>query len=405
MKPREYIWQTVYKVVSDHGYANLILRNMPEMPAADRAFVSETVYGTLRNYDFLSYQWQDLTERPVRKQTEALLNMSVYQLQYLDRVPDYAVISEAVDLAPKREKKLVNAVLRKVQKRGRIAPAEGDALKDAAVMYSHPLWLLKMWKAHYGEENALRIAAHDQTRPRVYGRINTLKMRREELEKNEGICFLNEISFTWDGVLSSTEWFRNGEVLIQDAASAQIPLQLDVKPGMRVLDACASPGTKTQEIAMLMENRGEIIAGDLHPHRVGLITQLMEKTGTKICRAEERDAAENEDHSEYDRILLDVPCSGLGDLRGKPEIRMHITPEGIDELVILQKKILARSARNLKKGGLLVYSTCTLNRKENEQQIRSFLDEHPSFVLKKEKTIFPWENDTDGFYFAQLEKI
>lgn len=174
---------------------------------------------------------------------------------------------------------------------------------------------------------------------------------------------------------------------------------------MRVLDVCASPGTKTQQIACLMHNRGWIDAHDLYPERVKLIDALMEKTGVSIVHASVHDGKEPYKTNErYDRILIDAPCSGLGDLSHKPEIRYHVTPESLDELVQLQKEILSANAGSLKPGGKLVYSTCTLNRKENEGQIRRFLKEHPDFELLEERTVFPFEEDTDGFYMACLQK-
>lgn len=404
MNTRAYILRILEQVVLDHGYANLLMRGMDEVPGKDRAFVSEVVYGTLRNYDLLTYQWADAANRKVRKKTAVLLNMSAYQLLFLDRVPAYAVISEAVDLAEGKEKKFVNAILRKVQERGMKEPEAEDPLEKAALLYSHPLWILRMWKAHYGEKTALRIAAHDQSRAVVYGRINTLKTTREKLAAEPGIRFVNDISFTYDGVLSDTEWFRRGEVLIQDVASAMIPGLLDVQEGMRVLDACAAPGTKAQQTAMMMNDRGTVIAGDLYPRRCELIAGLMERTGVTIVTPVVRDAVKAAEEMPYDRILADVPCSGLGDLRGKPEIRMHITPEGLDELIILQRDILENCACLLKPGGKLVYSTCTLSRKENEGQVAAFLGRHPEFRLVREKTFFPYELDSDGFYAAQLEK-
>ncbi len=405
MNTRAYILRILEQVVLDHGYANLLMRGMDDMPAKDRAFVSEVVYGTLRNYDLLSYQWTGAVSRKVRKKTAVLLNMSVYQLLFLDRVPAYAVISEAVELADRNEKKFVNAVLRKVQEEGKKQPDAADPLERAALLYSHPLWILRMWKAYYGEETALKIAAHDQGRAVVYGRINTLKTSREKLAAEPGVHFVNDISFTYDGVLTDTEWFRRGEVLIQDVASAMVPGFLDVREGMCVLDACAAPGTKAQQTAMLMNDKGKIIAGDLYPRRCELIAGLMARTGVTIVTPVVRDAAGAADEMRYDRILADVPCSGLGDLRGKPEIRMHITPEGLDELIALQKGILENCAGLLKPGGKLLYSTCTLSRKENEGQVSAFLARHPDFRLVREKTFFPFELDSDGFYAAQLEKI
>ena len=191
----------------------------------------------------------------------------------------------------------------------------------------------------------------------------------------------------------------------EPSASASVTW-MDPKPGMKILDLCAAPGTKSQEIAMFMENKGELIACDLYEHRTGLISQLMEITGVTICRTEVNDASKDRPgwHDAFDRILIDAPCSGLGDLRHKPEIRLHLKPEDLDAIVSLQKKILNTGSQYLKDGGILVYSTCTLNKKENEKQTAGFLSAHPDFELVEEKTIFPFENGGDGFYMAKIRR-
>ncbi len=403
---RAYAWKALNRIVLEHGYASLILRGMEGYSRSDRALISELVYGTLRNYTRLSYQWGDLAAH-VKQKTAVLLNMSVYQLLFLDRIPDYAVINEACSLVSEKEKGFVNAVLHKVQKRGMIAPAFRDELEQTAFETSHPLWLLKLWQAHYGIENAVRIAEADQRRPIVYGRRNPLKISREELFSDRKVRFLEADCFTYDGILTETRWFEEGKVLVQDRASQAVGRLLAAEPGMRVLDACAAPGTKTQEIAAQMQNQGTILALDLYEERVKLIEQLMAKTGVSMVSCRTADASEPIQDAAYasmDRILVDAPCSGLGDLSHKPEIRMHVSPESLDELVRLQASILENASKYLKEGGRLVYSTCTLNRKENENQVNAFLKRHPEFERSSEKTWFPYELESDGFYAAVLTK-
>lgn len=404
MEQRKYILDVLMRVFQEGGYASLIMRESP-LKREDMGFVSEVVYGTIRNYDFLEYQWRSYAKTHVKKKIALLLDMSIYQLQFLDGVPAYAVINEAVELAGKSEKKFVNAILHNVEKRGQIYPA-GNDLNALAVTTSHPMWLVKMWKAHYGEEVTRKLMEEDQERPYVFGRLNTLKMKKEELERSDKVRFLNDISFLYKGILSRTSMFTEGKVVIQDLNSAETVRYLDVKPGMKVLDLCAAPGTKSQEIAMFMENKGELIACDLYEHRTGLISQLMERTGVTICRTEVNDASKDRPgwHDAFDRILIDAPCSGLGDLRHKPEIRLHLKPEDLDAIVSLQKKILNTGSQYLKDGGILVYSTCTLNKKENEKQTAGFLSAHPDFELVEEKTIFPFENGGDGFYMAKIRR-
>lgn len=407
MKAREYAWSVLDRIINQHGYANLILRSRKEaFSAEDIRLINEIVYGTLRNLTFLEYQWKDLARGRVKQKTAVLINMSVYQLLYLDRIPAYAVINEAVELSGRGEKGFVNAVLHKVQKRGMKMPVTTDPLEKAALQYSHPLWLLKMWASHYGLENALKTAEKDQERAIVYGRVNTLKTDPEVFFRQPKVTHTEDLCFTYDGILSETDWFRNGEVIIQDRMSQRVVSMLDAGSGMNVMDCCAAPGTKTQQICAAMKNKGTIYAYDLYPERVKLIEELMKRTGSLIVKAAAGDASKPADlpDESMDRILIDAPCSGLGDLSHKPEIRYHIRPEDIDELVRTQKSILEASCRYLKKGGILVYSTCTLNRKENENQIAAFLKEHDDFELCEEHTWFPFEFESDGFYCARLMK-
>ena len=406
MNARNYACDILYRVIHEGGYASLLMRNMPSgFSKEDRSLITEIVYGTLRSLTLLEYQWKDLSSGSVRRKTAVLINLSVYQLQYMDRIPAYAVINEAVEASPKRDRGFVNAILRRVLKRGRILP-EGEWPKREAVLYSHPEFILRMWEKQYGRETAIRIAEYDQQRPKLYGRLNTLKADRSFFEV-PGVCRIEDDCFTFDGSLVGSEWLENGLVLIQSRTSQKVVRALDAEPGMRVLDVCAAPGTKTQQIACLMHNEGSITAGDYYPERVGLITQLMERTGTGIVTANVRDAAVThvEDDGAYDRVLADVPCSGLGDLSHKPEIRFHITPEGLDEITALQKTILEQSAACVRPGGILVYSTCTLNRKENEGQIKAFLNAFPAFELIEEHTLFPFEEESDGFYFAKMRRM
>lgn len=404
MKSRQYILDVLLRVFQEHGYASLIMRDNT-MSREDMPFISEVVYGTIRNYDMLEYQWRSYSRGHVKKKIALLLDMSIYQLQYLDGVPEYAVISEAVEMTGMYEKTFVNAVLRNVAKRGQIFPQD-KTLESLAIKTSHPLWLLQMWKAHYGEEITYKLCTEDQERPYVFGRINTLKIKKEELDKGERIRFLNDISFIYQGILSRTSMFEEGKVLIQDVNSAETVKYLDVHPGMQVLDLCAAPGTKSQEIAMFMKNQGKIIACDLYEKRIHLIRDLMQKTGVTICTTMVNDATVDQKkwHESFDRVLIDAPCSGLGDLRHKPEIRLHLKPENLDDIINIQKDILSAAASYVKSDGILVYSTCTLNKKENENQVKLFLQAHNEYTLLEEKTSFPYENGGDGFFMAKLQR-
>ena len=397
MKSREYIIYVLKRVFLEDAYASILLRK-PLVDKEEMGFVSEVVYGTIRNYLYLENQWRDLAKK-VKKETALLIDMSIDQLFFCDSIPHYATLHEAVELAHRQEKRFVNFILREVERRGRI-----DS-KDLYIQYSHPKWIINLWEAHYGEEKAIAILKHNQKPALVYGRINALKTTKEEMEKDYPIHFLNEYCFVSDKQIQHMEAFKEGKVVIQNISSQKVVEAIRVKKGMKILDVCASPGTKTQQIAMLMENEGTIDAFDLYQKRVDLLDELMQKTGVTIVNSGVRDARIKHPKEEYyDRILMDVPCSGLGDLAHKPEIRWHIQPEDIDEIVSIQQEILEANCLSLKKGGLFVYSTCTLNKKENEKQIAQFLLKHKEFTLLEEHTLFPDEINGDGFYYAIVRR-
>lgn len=402
MNAREYALDVLYRVFREHGFASLILRSCP-LDEQETALAANMIYGTIRQYALLEAQWRPHVKTRVRPRTALLLDMTVYQLFFMDGVPAYAAVNEAVAMTKKAEKSFVNAVLRSVQEQGLLVP-EGDAPAQLAVRFSHPEWLVRMWTAHYGREQAMRILAADQKEHPAYGRINTLR-NDPAIKEDSRVTMVEDDCFHYDGVLSRTDWFREGKILIQDRSSQRVARQLDAKAGMRVLDVCAAPGTKTQHTACLMHDTGSITACDLYEQRSGLIDQLMKKTGVSIVHTESRDASQKREESEYfDRILCDVPCSGLGDLSHKPEIRWHIQPQDIDEVARTQAAILDASADALKHGGILVYSTCTLNRKENEKQIAAFLSRRQDYELLHEETLFPDALDADGFYLAKLHR-
>lgn len=402
MNARKVALDCLYQVMVEKKYANLILRErLEKVELKNRGFITQLVYGTLRNYRYCRFQWSHFAKRKVSDQTAILIDMSVYQLLMMDNVPEYAVVNEAVELSSHSQKGFVNAILHKVMKQKIVCP------EDFAIETSHPEWIYKLWCAHYGEEIAKKICSSNQEEAEVQGRLNTLMMTKEELQQEEGIQFLDDVAFTADFNLIHHPYFQEGKVIIQDYSSQQVVRYLDAQPGMRVLDCCAAPGTKTSQIAMEMKNSGVILAGDIHEHRVKLLEQLMTKLHVEIVQGKVWDATQLDKElsgEKFDRILADVPCSGLGVLKRKPEIKWTCTPDGLDEIVSLQYQILKSVGGLVKPQGILVYSTCTLNKKENEKQIERFLKENEDFECIEEKTIFPFDSHGDGFYIAKMIK-
>lgn len=397
MNVRKKVLNILYRVMLEDGYASIIMRESKDISKEEMPFVSNLVYGVLRNYLCLEQQWRPYAKR-TKPKTALALDMAIYEL-FFTNSKDYAIVSETVELVNSNEKSFVNAILRKVQKEGK------KDFEDPCTQYSHPKWIYQMWKAHYGEEVALNIMKADQEIPSVIGRINPLKITKEELDKDESITFINEYCFVKDGSILLMDAFKQGKVLIQNPSSIEPVLALQLEDDLKVLDVCAAPGTKTQLISSLMHNTGEVVACDLYEHRLQLINQLMDRCGNTNVQTKVNDATiVSFEEETFDRVLCDVPCSGLGDLSHKPEIKWHLKPENIDEIIQTQAKILEVSSQYLKKGGYLVYSTCTLNKKENTSQIQNFLKTHDNYELVHEKTIFSYEKYHDGFYVALLRK-
>lgn len=414
MNVREKTWQLLCEICLDKQYSNLLLRHqLQDLQISDRAWITQVVYGTLQNYRYVRYMWEDLVKKAPDEKTCILLDMSVYQLFYMDKVPAYAVVNEAVDIVKKHRKSyanLVNAVLQNVIRRGK-RKVSGTDDEVLAITTSHPLWLIKMWNAQYGNDVCQKICHYNMKTQGPMARVNTLKTTKETLLKadsgfTQGTLCEDALRYH-GGNLAATSFYQNGEIAIQDEASQMVAIWLDAKPGECILDVCSAPGTKTTHIAQCMKNEGSIIAGDIHKHRVKLIEESAKRLGITIIQPIMMDATKLQEVETciFDRILCDVPCSGYGVLGRKSDIKYHMQSNDMDTLIPLQQAILEKASEKLKAGGILVYSTCTLNKKENEKQIEQFLKSHGEFQLVCEQTIFPYKYDCDGFYMAKLIRL
>ena len=400
MKEREIAYKALCEVLIDNKYSNIVLRNNEE----NSGFITQLFYGTLRNYRLVRNCWQKYVKKLPDKKVCVLLDMAVYELLLMNK-PQYATISEAVQIAKTiksgSQVSFVNAVLRKVNK-------DDLVQQDIGISTSHPDWLVKMWNAQYGQQVAEKILMDDINEPRISLRVNTMVTDKEELLKDEkfseGFC---DDCLYYDGNIVETDYFKQGEVIIQSESSQLAVKTMDVKEDSMVLDMCAAPGSKTVQIAMAMNNTGKVIANDLYDFRTELIKQNVQKYNLTNVETVNYDATEMDKYfsqESFDYVLLDAPCSGLGTLKHKPEIKITTTGEDIDQIVQLQKQLLVSAAKMCKRSGVLVYSTCTLNKKENEKQIQYFLKENEDFVLVSERTVMPYEYGSDGFYIARLEK-
>ena len=432
---RQTAFDILSKIQKDSSYSNLTIDSFLAsvcLDEVDSAFVSALVYGVLESSFTLDYQLAANLKQPLKKlkpQVLTVLRLGAYQLLFMDKVPESAAVNESVKLIKANgcsfASALVNAVLRNIAKKGLCLPDESDKTFYYSVRYSFPQELVKFWIKSYGEENTVGIMESCSGRPPLIVRANTLKVTADELTstlKNEGIeskssVVTDSLELGKCGSVERLKSFADGLFHVQDAASQFCIAALDPQPGETILDLCAAPGGKSFTVAERMNNTGKIVACDIHNHRLDLIKSGAARLGITNIECIVNDAAVyNENLPMADRVLCDVPCSGLGIVRRKPEIRCKPL-DTLKELPPVQGKILDTASRYVKKGGTLVYSTCALNPKENENVCKSFLESHPDFKSKLPSfacegmfirdgfiTLMPHINGTDGFFIAVFER-
>ncbi|MEG0823176.1 MAG: 16S rRNA (cytosine(967)-C(5))-methyltransferase RsmB [Erysipelotrichaceae bacterium] len=418
MNTRKKAWELLNKICIGKSYSTLLLRHeLDNFTSQDKALITNIVYGTLQNYRLTRYMWEGDVKNLPTEPICILLDMSAYQMFFMDKLPAYAILNDAVEIAKHvdngRYAKLVNALLRNLQRNGRRIITE-TGIEKIAIVTSHPTWLLNMWLKQYGKDTMIAIVKENNEKSTQCGRVNTLQITLEEFLNKYPMFTLaksnqdksNSAVYYESGNIADSEAYKIGDVSIQDESSQMVANFMAPKPNDKILDACSAPGSKAAHMATIMNNQGEIIAMDIHEHRVELIKEGMERQNIKCVKAIVGDATQiDERYKEYfDKVLVDAPCSGYGVLRRKADIKYHMKSEDMDSISKLQADILQVASKTLKKQGILVYSTCTLNKKENEKQIAKFLNANEDFKLIEEHTIFPYEYHSDGFYMAKLIK-
>lgn len=441
---RELAVEILLKVETRKAYADILLDHLLKrtaLPARDRALLTQLVYGTLRWRGRLDWHLNRSLSRSLagtKPYLKNLLRLTLYQLLFLDRVPAYAAVNEAVELAKKRggEKAggLVNAVARALlREKERQGPGlKGDRVSRLAVFWSHPEWLVEKWLDYFGLDETEALLEANNQEPALTLRANRLRGEREallELLRAEGfdaepaLWAPQGIRLKQGSAPDRLPGFKQGLFQIQGEASQLIATILDPRPGERILDGCAAPGGKTIHIAELMGDRGEIIATDLSAQGLEKLKQNVQRlsvTSVKPFLVDLRRGLTEALAAPYDRILVDAPCSGLGTLRSHPEAKWHREERDLQRLSTLQKKILRRAAGYLKPGGTLVYSTCTLTREENEEVVEDFLDREKNWALEsvegylpkaaralsrgKYFLALPHKHGTDGFFAARMQR-
>ena len=429
------------KIEQDNAYSNIALNNAireNKLSGVDSSFVSALVYGVLERKITLDYIIKQYSKIPLRKielKTKMILRLGILQLLFMDKIPESAAVNESVKLAKKHKLQkssgFINGILRSITRSEEKykLPDKSDKVLYYSVKYSAPQELVKLWINSYGELNTEQLLKSLGGRPKICARVNTLKSDKNSLiaelakenVKAEEIPFLeNAVSLTETGSIERLSAYKSGKLHIQDASSQLCVDFLSPKPREVLLDICSAPGGKSFTAAQYMCDRGKIFACDLYDHKLKLISDGAKRLGINSIVTLKRDGASSDVPLPLaDKILCDVPCSGLGILSRKPEIRYKDNLITAD-LPELQYKILCQSAQYLANGGRLVYSTCTLNPAENNKNARRFLEEHPDFYGVKlslpsqikraidendyEITLMPHTSGTDGFYIAVFGK-
>lgn len=414
----------LYEVETKGAWANVTLAQklrQEKFDDLDRKFCTELVYGTVKAGASLDWKISKYLNRPLAKVDEkilAVLRVGMYQIFFLDRILNSAAVNESVELSKKfcgiGASKFVNGVLRSaVRDLHKSDFPTGDDLQSLALRNFHPLWLVELFVEEFGLDATKKLLAFDNTDPPLCLRVNFLKTNRKKILdalKNfgvqaeasklapEGIICKNH------GALDKFQPLRAGLCQVQDESSMTVARLLNPTAGEFVIDACAAPGGKSTHLAELMQNRGRIIAADIYETKIEHIKDNAQRLGIKIIEPCLIDARElgKKFSAQADKVLVDAPCSGLGVLRRKADLRWKKNLDELNNLPAMQLEILSSAAETLKRGGILVYSTCTVTRRENQDVIEKFLASHENFQLVEMKTLLPHVTNTDGFFSAKL---
>ena len=436
---RELAMQVLQKVHVEGAYANVALAETLreiKLTERDRRFLTELVYGVTKAGETLDYMIgryvADL--RKAQPAIRELLRLGFYQIFLMDRVPPSAACDTAVELAKKHGRRgadsFVNGVLRAaLREPERAALPDGRNAHALALRTWHPKWLVERWMRAYGYERTEELCRCNNTSAPLSVRVNTLRTNRPALMEQFTAAGAQVCASAWvpDGIVLGTHGaldelapLRMGLAQVQDESSMLVAHVLAPEPGMTVIDACAAPGGKTTHIAQRMENRGRILAFDIYEEKIRRIERNAQRLGISIIEAQMCDAREigAAYAGQADRVLVDAPCSGLGVLRRKPDARWKKSPEDVKTLPPLQRAILASAAEAVKKGGVLVYSTCTMEECENTAIVADFLRTHTDFMLEEtggflpvQKTtermvqIMPETDGPDGFFIARMRRL
>jgi 16S rRNA (cytosine967-C5)-methyltransferase len=388
----------------------------------DQALVTEMVLGTLRQQGRLDYALESALRRPLLSLPPAIrtiLRLGLYQVWFLDRVPDAAAVHQAVEAAKRHghagTARLVNAVLRRLAAEGEPPPPrpEDDPVGHLAVTHSHPRWLVQRWIARWGARETRALCAANNLPPPSTLRVNLLRATTEAVAsrlRQRGLQVapggLPEALRVRGTLALRLDLYREGLVTMQDEGAMAVAHLLAPQPGETVLDATAGSGIKATHLAELMRNQGRLIALDIQPAKLKALSAHCARLGIDIVEAHHLDAhqAGARFRGQMDRVLVDAPCTGLGVLGRRPEIRWRVSPEDIPAMAAKQRALLAAVAGAVRPGGVLVYAVCSLEPEEGQEVVDDFLRRRPAFVLEESRLLLPHRHGTDGFYMARLRR-
>lgn len=440
MRAREIGFKVLYDIEKNNNYSNISINKHfkdLDIKDIDRGLATELIYGVIENKYYLDYIINKLSKIKTKKMSayvKILLRMGIYQILFLDSVSDYAAVNETVNLVKKYDKRssgFVNAVLRNVI-RGKDnikTIEEKDKLKYLSIKYSYNPWIIKNCIEKFGIEFTEDLLEANSEKPSIYIRVNTLKIDRDtlmkQLEDLDVKCY--KVSGIEEAIrvenlknIENNKLFKEGLFTIQDISSMLVGKVINPSENSKVIDVCSAPGGKSTHLATLMKNTGNVVSRDIFEHKLKLIKSSVDRLGLKNIEVEKFDATRLDNNSieKFDYVLADVPCSGMGIIRRKPEIKYKEEKE-IKDITIIQKKILDNASRYVKIGGIIVYSTCTIFDTENTDIVKKFIEENENFELVKidevnvdlenqEKgylKIYPNIHGMDGFFIAKLKRI
>ncbi len=441
--PRRVAINILVDIEEDRAFSNIAINKYlkkNEVSSLDRRFISQLVYGVLENKLYLDYIIQNFSKTKLHKiETEILniLRLGLYQIIFLEKVPNSAAVNESVKIAKKMNYRLsgfVNGILRNYvrnQNKVKLPSYDKNPNQHLSIKYSHPEWLVSKWVNDYGIDFTKELLKANNSSPHLTIRVNTLKTTREalieELNSEDVVCrkgdFANEaiVIESMKSRLDHLKAFNKGLFQVQDESSMLVSQVLNPMEGEFVIDVCSAPGGKSTHIAELMKNKGRILSRDIHDHKLDIIRENSNRLGTSIIETERFDATTLDERllGKADKVLVDAPCSGLGIIRRKPEIRYFKESKDITELSKLQLQILNVSSKYVKVGGAIVYSTCTIQDEENANVVKKFLDQNDKFTLidinkslpeeirsnESFLQLYPHTSKTDGFFICKIKRV